>query len=177
MESESQASVHAYPPEIDPEAFEVRSVSRADVSNRRPIPVLTAVALATAAIDGAWTRLMGVAGFLTGIFQGILGEEISNREPTRMTKEEAFNALRERQANRPEHIHNDTPGAPAFFYCKVCGALAYIRLPAFPKSGPREIFPFRQPDFQPPAYPPDYFHPSDYLCPACCEMKKAGWLK
>jgi hypothetical protein len=140
-------------------------VLRADVSTKRLIPILTAVAIA--AIDGVRTYLIEIVGFLTGICLGAFSCKRSN-EPTqmKMTKQEALAALQQRRANRPERIDSDTPGAPTFFYCEICGALADARLPAFPTAvwGDRSSSRYSPPPIEP-------------LCEACCEMKNAGWLK
>jgi hypothetical protein len=143
----------------------ISSVSRADVSTKRLIPILTAVAIA--AIDGIRTYLIEIVGFLTGICLGALGCARSalgcerSKEPTRMTKQEALGALWQRQANRPERIDSDAPGAPTFLYCEICGALAVVHTAVW-----RDRSSFRY-------WPP----PSELLCEACCEMKNAGWLK
>jgi hypothetical protein len=133
------------------------------VSTKRRILVLTAAAIA--AIDGVWTRLMEIAGFLTGVYVGALGGE-RPREPARMTEQEALAALRQRRANRPERIDSDTPGAPTFFYCEICGALAGARLPVVSAAWGTDRFSLR---YSPPS--------GEVLCEACCEMRNAGWLK
>jgi hypothetical protein len=140
------------------------------VSSKRLVPILTAVAIATAAVDGLRTYLIEVVGFLTGICLGALGWKRS-KEPTPMTKEEALAALRERQANRPEQIDNFTSsaGSPQYFYCVICGALADIRFPVY---NPYYASPLRLP-----VADSRVLSPLVIRCAACHEMENAGWLE